>query len=73
MDMRVRRTRTGRVLALWAVMFVLTVLLVGSPTGFSWPFWTYGLVWGVLTSALHYAFRKYFEEDVEIRRGKGTF
>lgn len=64
--MEVKRTRTGRVLALWLAMLCLTILLVARPTGFSWPYWIYGLVWGVLTSLLHYAFRRHFEEEVTL-------
>ena len=66
--MRVRRTRMWRVLALWGGLFLLTMFLIARPTGFSWPFWIYGLIWGCLTSAIHYAFRRYFEEEIDVRQ-----
>jgi hypothetical protein len=57
-----RKTRIGRVFGLWGLVFILTVFLVARPTGFTWPYWLYGLIWGTATSALHYAFRNFFEE-----------
>jgi hypothetical protein len=63
--MKVRRTRVNRALALWIGMFLLTVFLVAVPTEFKWGFWLYGLIWGTATSATHYVFRRFFEEDID--------
>lgn len=66
--MKVRRTRMGRSLALWIGMFLATIFLVARPTGFSWAFWIYGLIWGTATTALYYLLRRFLEEEVEIDR-----
>jgi hypothetical protein len=47
-------------------MFLLTVFLVAKPTGFKWGFWLYGLIWGTATSVVHYVFRRYFEEEIDL-------
>lgn len=65
-SMKMRRTRIPRVLAAWVALLFLTVILVAAPTGFSWGYWVYGLVWGVATTVVHYLFRGFFEEDVEV-------
>jgi hypothetical protein len=64
--MKVKRTRVNRALGLWGMMFVLTVLSVGLPTRFTWPYWLYGLIWGIATAAVHYVFRGFFEEEIEV-------
>lgn len=53
-------------LAAWVILLFLTVIFVAAPTGFSWGYWVYGLVWGVATTVIHYVFRGFFEEDVEV-------
>ena len=63
--MKVRKTRVNRALGLWGVMFVLTMFLVAKPTEFRWGYWVYGLIWGVATTIVHYAFRRFFEEEIE--------
>jgi hypothetical protein len=55
-----------RVIALWLVMFLLTFFLAARPTEFRWGYWFYGLIWGVATSIVHYAFRRFFEEEIEV-------
>ncbi len=62
--MKIKKTRAGRALALWGLMFLATVLLVALPTGFTWPYWLYGLIWGVATTAVHYGFRGFFEQEM---------
>lgn len=64
--MKIRRTRVKRAIVLWVVMFLLTVFLVARPTEFLWGFWLYGLIWGTATSGVHYCFRKFFEEEIEV-------
>jgi hypothetical protein len=66
--MKRQTTRIGRVLVLWGLMFLVTLFLVARPTDFTWPFWIYGLIWDVSTSVLHYGFRRFFEEEIEVRR-----
>jgi hypothetical protein len=51
---------------LWLVMFLLTFFLVARPTEFHWGFWLYGLIWGMATTVAHYAFRRFFEEEIEV-------
>jgi hypothetical protein len=63
---KVRKTRIKRALALWLVMFLLTFFLVARPTGFRLGYWFYGLIWGLGTSVVHYAFRRFFEEEIEV-------
>lgn len=53
-------------LAAWVILLFLTVIFVARPTEFSWGYWVYGLVWGVATTVVHYLFRGFFEEDVEV-------
>ena len=64
-----KKTILGRVFALWAIAFFITIFLVARPTGYTWPFWIYGLVWGVITSVVHFLFRGFFEKKIEIRQG----
>lgn len=64
--MKVRRTRMTRVLVLWAVLFLLTIMFVAVPTGFGWGYWVYGLVWGAGTATVQYLFPKVFEEELEV-------
>jgi len=56
----------GRALALWGIMFLLTIFLVARPTDFSWPYWFYGLIWGAATTAAYYMLRRYLEEDIDV-------
>ena len=64
--MKVRKTRIKRAIVLWLVMFLLTFFLVARPTEFRWGYWFYGLIWGLATSTAHYAFRRFFEEEIEV-------
>ncbi len=64
--MKVRRTRIKRVLIAWGILFLLTVLLVARPTEFRWGYWVYGLIWGSATTFVHYVFRWFFEEEIEV-------
>ncbi|MEN6438685.1 MAG: hypothetical protein ABFD97_08880 [Syntrophobacter sp.] len=63
--MKVRRTRITRVLIAWIILFVLTVVLVAQPTGYSWGYWVYGLIWGLATALTQFLFPKLFEEEIE--------
>jgi hypothetical protein len=64
--MKVRRTRLKRVFALWGAMFVVTIFAVARPTDFHWGYWMYGLIWGAATTVVHYLFRRFFEEEIEV-------
>lgn len=66
-DGQLRKTIFGRVFGLWALTFLLTIFLAARPTDFAWPFWTYGLIWGVSTSVVHYVFRSFFETTIPIQ------
>jgi len=56
----------GRALALWGIMFFLTIVLVACPTAFSWPYWLYGLIWGTATAVAHYLLKGLLEEEIEV-------
>ena len=54
-----------RVLIAWVILFFLTVVFVAQPTGFSWGYWVYGLIWGVATTLVQLLFPRVFMEDIE--------
>ncbi len=56
----------GRALALWGIMFFLTIVLVACPTAFSWPYWLYGLIWGTATAVAYYLLKGLLEEEIEV-------
>ncbi|MGA2223252.1 MAG: hypothetical protein ABSH41_02270 [Syntrophobacteraceae bacterium] len=64
--MKIRRTRIKRVLIAWIILFFLTLIFVAKPTGFSWGYWVYGLIWGAATTLVLYLFPRVFVEEVEI-------
>ena len=63
--MKIRKTRIKRVLILWVILFFLTLTFVAKPTGFSWGYWIYGLIWGVATTLVQKLFPKLFVEEIE--------